>query len=169
MGLDITAYNNIDVVRYAPEYIESFEDMAGIDYGFVNPDFPHAVTAEIDEGTQYIYFMEHGGTEYISFHAGSYSGYNLFRSSLCDGFKDRDAWEDYDSYRDEPFFEIICFSDCEGSFFGNEVCNNLLDDFLTHREDYVRRAGDNDWLIHAYDNFTEAFRLGSENGIVIFR
>lgn len=169
MGLDITAYSNIDVVRYSSEYVEAFENVAGIDYGYVNSDFPHAITEGIGENTKFIYFMERGATERHSFRAGSYSGYNEFRRTLCFGITDRDIFNNYDKHRHIPFFEMICFSDCEGVFFGNEVCAKLHNDFVNNIHGYRQHVEEDEWMFQKYDDFMRAFEFGAQNGIVIFR
>jgi hypothetical protein len=112
------------------------------------------------------------------FRAGSYGGYNTFRRLLCEALVGVDVntlWESPDSYKESPGFEMINFSDCEG-ILGTAVCQKLHPQFVENRgkfETYLRegRAFDEDeirWQITTYDDFTEAFRLGAENGIVVY-
>ena len=72
-------------------------------------------------------------------------------------------------------FEMINFSDCEG-ILGTGVCKKLHPQFVENRErfgNYLMRELSYDgvaidWEMRTYDDFTEAFRLGAENGIVVY-
>ena len=113
------------------------------------------------------------------FRAGSYSGYNRFRKLLSEGVVGVDPhtlWENEDPYKDSPMFDMINFSDCEG-ILGTGVCKKLYPQFLENRdkfENYLKETFGHDanqveWEMSTYDDFTEAFKLGSQNGIVVYR
>jgi hypothetical protein len=68
------------------------------------------------------------------FHAGSYSGYNMFREQLCNqvlGIHPETIWEHFDEYKSEPFAWLINFADNEGCI-GPEKCAILREDFASH-------------------------------------
>lgn len=168
MGLDVTAYNNIEIVKFAPTWLEEYEDVPGMDEGYINPHFPHAVTVEVDKDAECVYFEDTKLTERFHFRAGSYSGYSQFRSSLCTEFTDRQVWDNPEKYSNIPFAEIINFSDCEGVFLGNDICEKLYNDFSYNYETYVESTED-DWMIRVYEDFIKAFGMARNDGIVIFR
>ena len=112
------------------------------------------------------------------FRAGSYGGYNTFRRYLSKGVIGVDVeavWTFPDTYKDAPMFEMVNFSDCEG-ILGTGVCKKLHPQFVKNREkfeNYLRGQFGTDqealeWQMSTYDDFTEAFRLGAENGIVVY-
>jgi len=146
----------IDATPYGSEHggFNKCEDMEGGKY------------AETNETTEH------------HFRAGSYSGYNRFRKLLSDGVAGVDPhalWENEDQYKDSQMFEMINFSDCEG-ILGTGVCKKLYPQFLENRdkfENYLKTIMSEDgdtirWEMSTYDDFTEAFRLGSQNGIVVY-
>lgn len=186
MGLDISAYSNL---RFS-------EDQNGENYDMVriweNPHFPDH--CELEEGN----WEETLETRAHGFRAGSYSGYSQFRHVLTQctlGVKADDIWEDEESYRNKPFFELVNFSDCEGCI-GPSVSAELYQDFKDNRERFIRNlnqeidftkvtedplalepefilnlelsAEDIEWYIEKYDDWTLAFELAKDNGVVQF-
>jgi hypothetical protein len=146
----------IDATPYGSEHggFNKCEDMEGGKY------------AETDETTEH------------HFRAGSYSGYNTFRKLLSKGVAEVDVdtlWGNEDQYKDSPMFEMINFSDCEG-ILGTGVCQKLYQQFVDNRvkfENYLKVEFGQDvntvkWEMETYDNFSEAFRLGSQKGIVVY-
>ena len=112
------------------------------------------------------------------FGAGSYGTYNGFRNILARaiyGVSAQTIWEHADSYEGRPFFEMIEFSDCSGCI-GPEVSEKLYNDFVTHRKTLIKYCLDNfisddesyDWIMGTYDNFTKAFEISRDNGLVQF-
>jgi hypothetical protein len=102
-------------------------------------------------------FERTADTETRAFRAGSYSGYNLWRADLQAQFNPQCAPE-------RPFYELIFFADNEG-VIGPEAAADLLKDFEDHGTSYQ--------TVHAnwrgvYDDFTEAFRLAADDGLVDF-
>jgi len=112
------------------------------------------------------------------FRAGSYGTYNWFRNelSLCIfGQSSAKIWENSDSFIGRPFYELINFSDCDGCF-GPEASEKLYQDFINNRpnivkycvEKYIDNDDTYDYLVETYDNFTTAFELGKQDGVVQF-
>jgi hypothetical protein len=117
-------------------------------------------------------------TEEHHFRAGSYGSYNRFRRILSKavvGVEPEIIWNNTGEYKNSPMFEMINFSDCEG-ILGTGVCKKLHPQFVENRErfgNYLMRELSYDgvaidWEMRTYDDFTEAFRLGAENGIVVY-
>lgn len=150
MGLDVTAYRGLvravesetTVCFYRneafPGRADEIEDGTASD----GPDDPGT-------GTHYTY----GATHW--FCAGSYSGYNRWRSAL-------DALRGVDS---AAFEELIWFSDCEGTI-GTAVSAKLAADFAAyqpkadaHPDDYFRRK---------YAEWRHAFEMAADGGAVSF-
>lgn len=174
MGLDITAYEHVMLV--AGEHVK--EDEAGnccyesARWGgqdhipiYNEPSFPHSL-GSIQNGKCYV-----ATGEEFRFHGGSYSGYNAWREALCEvalGVAPRYVWRDPESWLDQPFCELINFSDCQGAF-GPEVSAKLARDFREHRHDVMAKlAAQADYWGEKYDDFQRAFKLASGDGLVYF-
>jgi hypothetical protein len=123
--------------------------------------------------------------ESFGFRAGSYSGYNAWRRHLCRMALDEepeDVWADPEFYSNQPFYELINFSDCEGSI-GPKTSGKLARDFAAfadRAEQYVRanshgdKSGKNDeddvgeWFLESFREWQEAFELAADDGFVRF-
>lgn len=150
MGLDITAY---EAVRPAPngdiliseDEFRRFEDLTPGRY--------------ISRGRE------------LYFSAGSYRGYNAWRSALAIlvGTTDREVWAEQKSpvVQAMPFFELICFSDCEGTI-GPKTSAKLACDFDSWAERATKYAPHEYWLSR-YEQWRKAFRLAAWRGIVDFK
>lgn len=180
MGLDITAYSKVtlldvsfDQEKYTATDNKTQQEVDFDVVPFVNPDFPKQAEGIVDRG---VYKAEKN----YSFRAGSYSGYSIWREELSKlaGYEksiaDRwgtpvarhthGAWLSKES--DSPFLELICFSDCEG-VIGSEVSKKLLKDFSDFKH-IVDEMSDDSYFKRVYNNFHEAFRLASNDGMVEF-
>jgi len=165
MGLDIYAISKIS---------SSLEDSLSI--RLLSNDIIYNHFSGIQDGD---YHYE----DKFNFRAGSYGYYNEWRDQLSKmvGYGEaKDHWEWLKVYfsRNEkivdildieekdilPFSELICFSDCEG-FIGTEICRKLHQDFLNHKHLVNQK---DEWFLKNYNNFTEAFRYGSNDGCVVF-
>lgn len=80
------------------------------------------------------------------------------------------AWLRAEQTCNLPFYELICFSDCEGTL-GTEVCKRLLPEF--DRVSAVRGTtpvampgGGNFWAI--FDNWHKAVRVAADGGAITF-
>ena len=110
----------------------------------------------------------------FGFGAGSYGGYNQWREQLAALAGYTKTYSDYhrclrhDRTAHDcvagPFWELICFSDCEGTI-GSQVSKKLYLDFVAY-EDEARDLGEDFFAV--YQCFKEAFELASDNGAVEF-
>jgi hypothetical protein len=160
MGLDIYAISQIKKSVEETDlsvYDNGFNRIGGLEPGF--------------------YEKTNKTTEH-QFGAGSYSSYNWFRNqlSLCIFGQSSDKiWENPDVFVGRPFYELIDFSDCDGCF-GPEASERLHQDFVNNRQNLVKYCIDKyidnddtyDYIIETYDNFTTAFELGKQTGLVQF-
>ena len=175
MGLDITYCENIKL--YEGKVDEDGEPMIN-DYVRVyeNPDFKN--------------HCEHNSGYYTTnysndFRAGSYSGYGYFRNKLAGimgyeySMKDHSflgktyQFKDHVINAGDPFEELINFSDCEGAI-GTIYSKKLYEDFKNNHQFIFDQLGlddDHDQdtkFVEVYVLFMEAFRVASNNGVVIF-
>ncbi len=156
MGLDIVAYSKLRESEY--------EDTI-----HVNRD-AFKMNEDLNEG-----YYEH--TDNFHFRAGSYSGYNHWRDTLCraiHGVPAEVLWSRTKTYEGKDFFELINFSDCEGQFgpkiseklyqdFANEENKKKLKNYLSENkimDDYFYEAN--------YDDFMKAFNLSRQEGLLVF-
>ena len=150
MGLDITAYKNIKIIGdEEPEYY------------FSNAGFPQSNMPDFENKEIQIEFDEE-----FDFRAGSYSGYNKFRNELCisaNNIQDKKLW----TSKNEAFkfYWLINFTDCDG-YIGTSYCKILYDEFVKYENEV--KSNLNEYFHKTYDNFKEAFRLASDNGLVSF-
>lgn len=156
MGLDITAYEAVELLPPHP-HTEDCSD-AGHILAFVTaPSFNQSLRG-LEEHRCY-----RSVGETYSFRAGSYSGYNRWREYLRQlvwGVSIDDFWViGPDHYRHREFFELIYFSDCEGTI-GSEACADLAADFHRHT---IHIPSSNQ-----YADWKKAFDLASKNGCVRF-
>lgn len=172
MGLDITAYRQI-----APDPSAALDEYGDpVDYKsrqkfWINPDFP-----EHAEGIDTM--LAHSFAEKFDFRAGSYIGYSRWREDLAkfagypavlverwaggmESLHAGGAWKAGEG----PFYELIHFSDCEGTI-GPAVSAKLLADFIAHEERAM--AVDDDWFRALYMDWKRAFALAADGGAVQF-
>jgi hypothetical protein len=174
MGLDICAYSNImkqpepEVQKVVGKLLSSEgEEVLEV---FEVTDRCH----DLEEGV----YLDTFDTVQHHFRAGSYSGYNQFRNLLSKallGVEASAVWEDPTSFEGRPGYEMIDFSDCEGTI-SSSVADKLHQDLVENRDVFKAHlievfGEDNDqveWSMETYDNFIYAFELASENGVVIY-
>ena len=184
MGLDISYYSKIKESKeieddFYPSIYTSSNGYFIYQLGSLKKDAPYELTEESEDG---------------SFRAGSYSGYGEWRNklSVMAGYGDAsDVWKDFGSnirycklkkingeeFKMKPFYELICFSDCEG-VIGPEISKKLYQDFLDFDEkakdfqknntDFYPSPYQGDYFYQLYQNWKEAFRVASEYGAVFF-
>jgi hypothetical protein len=186
MGLDITAYSNI---KRADDQTREDDDAIRL---WKHRDFPDHLG--IDEGV----YETTPETRTHKFGAGPYSAYNRFRNKLAQctlGVTSDSVWEDELSYASKPFYNLINFSDCDGTI-GPDMSADLYQDFVENRERFIRNLrqeidftketdnplslepefildlnleeSDIEYYIEQYDELTRAFELAKDNGIVDF-
>lgn len=167
MGLDITAYENVDLVRACK--LDEWKRLGGdpedgCAYLF-NIDFPERSDG-LPDGE-----YRTSGRELV-FAAGSYGNYNVWRDHLSRRMRDMPAerlWslEDLSG----PFAELICFADNQG-FIGPVTSAKLARDFVEHQgkaDAFVADdAEDIAWFKRKYADWRKAFELAAGAGAVEF-
>jgi hypothetical protein len=185
MGLDISYASKINFESRS--YISDDIDMDGIPNGVYL--YPNDSLLDQSEGIQSGEYACEGVQD--SFRAGSYSGYSNWRRTLAKmiGWDIEDLWRNVETLvqRNEnlndvlnendrlsvdiPFVELIHFSDCEG-FIGPKTSTKLYLDFLEWDEKaktvdpFV--ANDCGYFYETYQRWTEAFKVASDGGCVVF-
>ena len=160
MGLDITSYSNLKKGKETEDSI------------YIGKGPEHVARHEYAEG----WYEPTLETEGHGFRAGSYSGYNQFRNSLCvaiHGVECEDFWTNED-YEGTPFYELIDFSDCEG-VIGVEESKKLHYEFKLHKgifrrylENTIDDTEDRNYFMEKYDDWTKAFSISAQGGALIF-
>lgn len=169
MGLDIVVYERIQLVPWQHEYGDECHEMDHVRI-WKDQGFPRSARG-LELGRCYLSL----GDSY-SFRAGSYSGYNTWREQLCRSALNVDpqeVWSNEEQYQDKPFFELIHFSDCEGSI-GPAACADLHQDFLTWgeaiRQDFEKLDAESGWgyYVGGLDEWAKAFATTAGTGLVYF-
>jgi hypothetical protein len=183
MGLDISAYRKltkIDAVFDADGDPIDPVTRGAIEYDFysyISHDFPGRADELEDKG---VYRAE----QCMGFRAGSYGGYNVWREHLATmaGYpgleRDRYNTGDIQIRHDAgafqatkgPFWEVICFSDCEG-VIGAKTCAKLAKDFAewdARAKQYGDALDQPNWFYEKYKEWREAFEMGADDGAVDF-
>lgn len=169
MGLDITAYSKVLQIE-DENSIELDEDNFPVDENIFrifddewNRSAPFLTNS-------YVSLKQ---SEYYGFRAGSYGYYNVWRNELARiaGYEatnekyDQTVWDSTEG----PFFELINFSDCEG-ILGSEVSEKLFNDFINYSQYVTLDKFTNEeqfkWFKENYDDFTKAFALAKNGGLV---
>ena len=184
MGLDISYFSNIEKVGEKPKDDKVYD----FDILIWNPECFEYQLGGLDKKFVYNLTKE---SEYGSFRAGSYGGYNRWRDELGNmmGYNGS-VYEEFSeqSFKKyplrarkleniqgkkiklpKPFYELICFSDCEG-VIGPEVAKKLYKDFCDYYDiakEHIKEKWDG-WFYEKYKEWKEAFRVASENGAVHF-
>lgn len=150
MGLDIVYYAHLEAV--SSDEVDNDESYA---YICVNPDFEDQADG-LETG---LYDCERSG----SFRAGSYRGYNLWRSRLAILIDktDYDIWDNSEG----PFAELINFSDCEG-IIGPVTSAKLAKDFSEHQE--IAERKEDSYFLYLYNEWRKAFETAANGGCVRF-
>lgn len=178
MGLDISYVSKINFEkRREPDFEEM--DQNGV---FLYPNDSFLDQSEGIQSGEYISEGVQG-----SFRAGSYSGYGSWRKTLAEliGWEIENLWrhvgtlvqrnenlndvlnENDDFKVDIPFVELLNFSDCEG-FIGPKTSVKLYLDFLEWDERAKNFDSQNSYFYEKYQEWTEAFKVASDGGCVIF-
>lgn len=157
MGLDITAYEKLG------DYVGNEEPEDWKNHSHLWPgDFP----AQAD-GLQEGWYHIPEGSDSLGFRAGSYSGYNQFRSVVVyamSGLCDRDYWSSGD-HDNAPLRSWLHFSDCEG-VLGPKTCAKLYREACEVADRVRPMLDERDQYI--WDKFVAAFKLAADTGCVRF-
>jgi hypothetical protein len=176
MGLDICAYSNI-VKQPEPEVQKVVGKLLASEGEEILEVFEVTDRChDLEEGV----YLDTFDTVQHHFRAGSYSGYNRFRNILSRallGVEASAVWEDPTSFEGRPGYEMIDFSDCEGTI-SSSVADKLRQDlaenrevfatYLIEKENTQKDSDEFQWIMEVYDNFIYAFELASENGVVVY-
>lgn len=172
MGLDITVHTKVeqDVAPLLDEYGDIDYD-AAYSAGKVKAWVCHEAFAASYDGlpgdpVEGAWVTSTGPS--WSFRAGSYSGYNAWRSALARaawGVEPQAAWADPDAYRDRPFYLLINFADNEGCI-GPQACAVLAEQFDSERDRIVPLL--DEWEAKLYETWSEAFHNAAGSGMVEF-
>jgi hypothetical protein len=169
MGLDIIAYR-----RLAGPIISNDADTGC--YTALNDAGFESRGEGIQAGATYS-----GCDEELHFRAGSYSGYAEWREQLAKlaGYPSvADATEPVPQSKhghthsagawgmtEGPFWELINFSDCEGTI-GPKVAAKLLRDFIEYQSVIDVQA--EPWFQSLYFEWRRAFEMAADHGAVVF-
>lgn len=189
MGLDITAYSNLRYLGHHDgaevedhQYDPQTYDRLHIE-AFAYDCFPHALKGVPDlretKGWSDSTFLSGGCYEItdktvrFDFHAGSYGGYSQWRMNLAKQFNPsaivfeagRPAMTEPDPAL--PFYELIWFADNEGTISA-ETAADLLADFREHAASYDPGDGYPEYMREKYADWTRAFELAADHGLVHF-
>lgn len=160
MGLDITVYRNLTPAPNA----EVDEDGFPVEWGshFMIRQGLLDMQERGFPGRAQLVAGIYRADETDGFWAGSYGGYNLWRSWLAGvaGFLSADHFW-HSATPAAPFYELINFSDCEG-ILGAEACANLAADFASHKPD-----GDT-WQLALYEKWKAACEMAAQGGAIEF-
>lgn len=170
MGLDISAYR-----KATPINLEADEDGEPLDpamrKAYYNDDltrlydlrevYQDVFSAQADGLEPGFYLFE----ESMGFRAGSYGSYNMWRRALAEvgGYTAEDAHDG--KVLAGPFFELVNFSDCEGTI-GPKTSAKLLNDFVLLKERAESMMSNYDF--QKYEDWTQAFTMASDGGFVSF-
>ncbi|MFI1197731.1 hypothetical protein ACH4T9_31345 [Micromonospora sp. NPDC020750] len=170
MGLDITAYSHLKHVgKHTDGWCEDNDHVQAFAYDCFPASFRGipVLGTEQHSGTGLMVGGCHeftAETERHGFRAGSYGGYNAWRSDLQAKFNP-------ELHSDSPFYELIFFADNEGCI-GPDAARDLLADFEQHAAEYgASRPGgplSREYELQRYADWTRAFRLAADGGLVRF-
>ncbi len=177
MGLDITAYEHLTLKKAITLKTRQADEWADEEEGENNGWVFLYDTAWRGDGLKEGWYKPEG--ERYRFRAGSYGGYNGWRTHLCQAMLDVSAkalWETQEHplvatrFLGKPFVELINFSDCEG-VIGPRTSKKLATDFAEHKDKFAATLDPKltDFgYAESYDDWTKAFALASETGAVHF-
>jgi len=159
MGLDITAYKNLKKVENPELDEEGFpvnwdsEYMAGGGMDWSESVWPKRGDG-LDAHTVYSY------DDSFDFRAGSYGGYNMWRSQL-------------EKFKGDVAFQELIDSAVNEGVIGSVVSKKLYNDFVTNEKEAIVFAVElgelsGDYWIAKYYDWKKAFEYAQENGCVDF-
>lgn len=155
MGLDITAYSNLnkELQRENMDVDEAYEH--NWTYFYIHNDQDCYQHIDVDDSYFYSY-------EYCeNMRAGSYGGYNSWRSTL----RQLSSQLPIDNNGYYPFYELINYSDCEG-VIGTMCSTKLAKDFNDYEEQACLYL--EGYNLSKYYEWKKMFELASNNGAVKF-
>ncbi len=175
MGLDVTAYRKLtklDVVFDTEGAPIDPATREPVDYclrAYINYDFP----GRADELENHAVYRSE---EWMRGWSGGYGRYNHWRNTLAKvaGWplgSYQQYGQKWDSYAASawdatsgPFWELICFSDCDG-VIGAAVSAKLAKDFAEHDE---KAKAEGDAFYEQYALWRKVFEMAADGGAVHF-
>jgi len=170
MGLDVTAYKRVTLVRAMTVQQANAENYDPWPRSETLLYVDHPCRTQHDGMVEGAYAYEGA----FCFHAGSYHGYNLWRNRLADLVGVARAGTQ--GSHGGPFAELIHFADNDG-FIGPRTAAKLAADFDTWRD---RASGilsggsaslcviSFSWWFEMYECWSRAFHLAANGGAVQF-
>ena len=177
MGLDISAYSGIKKLDATiNDDGEAFDNKSGeaLEWDgmwftpWVNPDFPGRAD-DIESGAVYScedstgHGIGYGGHYWWRDVLAKIAGYPLTEQTQY-GRTERCHFAGAIASDAGPFFELINFSDCDGTL-GTAVCKKLAGDFAEFDEKAKLEGGD---FYENYQHWREACDMASDNGCIRF-
>lgn len=182
MGLDITAYKNLQIVENPTldEYgdLENWETewCPGESMSWSETHFKGRAEGVMADK---VYTWE----DRFDFRAGSYSSYNIWRRKLQE-FANQDLFKittdgmgnvgleciDTALIDSDSFYELIEFADNEG-VIGSVVSKKLLSDFIKNKskaKEFSKTFEEGNNWFYLYCDWLKAFEYASENGAIDF-
>jgi hypothetical protein len=161
VGLSVTAYSNVKIAESLPplderddwEY-DSFVKTNTQEFLDSAPSLGDGLLLDIRNSTSH------------TWHAGSYRGYNIFRRLLTNlvGYEPEEAWHDPEVYTTFYFYELVNFSDYEGTI-DSIASKRLLYAFISFRREFYN---ENPGWSYMYDEWIKGLTLAADNGILHF-
>lgn len=181
MGLDITAHSKITKLNCV--YDADGEPIDPVTREYIDHAFTAYINSDFSGRADDVeHKAAYDSEESFGFRAGSYSGYNVWRNQLAKlagypavdvdryGTGNIEQRNDYSAFNAEsgPFWELICFSDCEG-VIGSSVSAKLAKDFAEFDEKAkAHEPGMDGWFYQKYQEWRKAFELAADAGCVQF-
>lgn len=157
MGLDVTAYGRIQLIRVDPDPNAEWWDWPHQFRAWVNPDFPGRAGDVEHLG---VYNSE----RHMDFQAGGYGGYNQWRDQLRSLGGLSPDWKVVEATPGGPFWEQVWFSDCEG-IIGCAVSAKLAADYAAYD---AKAAVISNYFYDKYKLWRAAFEMAADGGCVRF-
>ena len=187
MGLDISAYSNI---KRSEEQDDEDYDGIRIWHHSAFPDH-----CELEEGN-WESTPQTRTHQFRAGSYSGHNIFRKVLSQCTLGVEIDTVWEAQDIYMNRPFFNFLNFSDCEG-IIGPDYSASLFEDFRDNRDRFIRNLKqeidftketenplalepefiiedfnlsdmDIEYYTETYDNWTLAFELAKDGGIVQF-
>ena len=175
MGLDISAYRQLKLLKtretedgYVVD-VTTGERLENYCYVFIEEGFEDRAEDLVNRA-----YYAYGDS--MGFRAGGYSGYSDWRETLAriagypqvqySGFRGVELRHDAAAWNAThgPFWELINFSDCEGTL-GAAVAAKLVRDFQAYRPQAEAEGGS---FLEKYLRWEQAFVMAADGGAVRF-
>lgn len=172
MGLSVRAYKNIQKIECG--FNEDGEPVDKITGEYIDCFQPYIEEYFKERATDLQHKSAYSYESVQCFYSRSYGTYNRWREELAKLAGYTAVYDDYlrrNSHQvgafqleSGPFWELCCFSDCEG-VIGNAVCRKLAKDFVEN-EDKARAIGTD--FYEVYLIWKNTFEYAVEGGAVQF-